>query len=524
MADYLTSRDAAYEFRIQTALEEFVSQYGLNPSISNKRRTIFLFPGALGSQLMRADQPYPHPPQFYEKVWLDGGIIHGDAPHLTLLPGCVDTEQKYVIPDGCVDISGTIDDLHPYANFRQWCLRNEIDLFIFAWDWRRSVQDAADFFLKIFLPMFDARFGGRTPHPLDHFAFVGHSAGGMVVKAILNSTADQYVQRVKKAITVATPFYGYGGQIHRYLQGDPLLSPTPIPRSATARIISSLPGGYEYLYLDHESYEANKEAFKNDSDGFNLAAYPSIDRDDPRVVADPYDAQPDDNGMVRYPLNYGFESSLLYRGKVIARRVSCALADPAIAAKFYNIRGVQSANGEVVNSTPVSQSWSRISPDFDPDSYPDPIVDTYGPGDNTQPAWTTRLLGLPARQVITIIGDDIDHPIMLELRSVQEKIAALIGLDPTVMKFSRGNMAQVATSRAEFDDFLDGMHKVTADRDLTPEHSRTLKSKYQRRFTSEQLQRLLARYYLDALKCPSQPTGSSRSPQQPAPAPARSNG
>jgi len=63
---------------------------------------------------------------------------------------------------------------------------------------------------------------------------------------MLNSTANQYVQRVKKAITVATLFYGYGEQIHRYLQGDEILHLLGARRSVTARIASSLPGGYEY--------------------------------------------------------------------------------------------------------------------------------------------------------------------------------------------------------------------------------------------------------------------------------------
>jgi hypothetical protein len=225
--------------------------------------------------------------------------------------------------------------------------------------------------------------------------------------------------------------------------------------------------------------------------------------------------------MVRHLLHYGFESSLLYRGNVIARRVSSPFTDLAIAAKFFNIRGVKSENGKVVNKTVVGQRWGRISPDFDPDNDPDPIVDTMGPGDHTQPAWTwtTRLLGLPASQVITIVGDDIDHPTMMELPTVQKKIAELLGLDPSVMKFKSGNMGQVAASRLEFDNFLDGMRKVTADRKQTPERRRALKSQYLRRFKPEELQRFLARYYLDALKSPSQTTRPSRSPEQPAPAP-----
>src|SRR5215831_136649 len=156
MPDYVTSRDAACVLRIQTAIEEFASQYGIRPPISNKRRTIFLFPGGAGSQLMRADQAFPKSPQFYAKVWLDGGILYGDALELSMLPGAVDTDEKFIIADGCVNIPGG-DEFHPYTNFSEWCVARDIDLFIFAWDWRRSVQDAADFFLKTFMTMFDER-------------------------------------------------------------------------------------------------------------------------------------------------------------------------------------------------------------------------------------------------------------------------------------------------------------------------------------------------------------------------------
>ena len=137
---------------------------------------------------------------------------------------------------------------------------------------------------------------------------------------------------------------------------------------------------------------------------------------------------------MRYPLQYGFESSLLYRGNVTAHNVSRAFSDPSVAAKFYNIRGVQSNNGQILNKTPVGQSWARISPTFCADSDPDPIEDKKGPGDGTQPAWTTRLLGLPPSQIITIVGE-LTHTRMLDLTSVQTQIAQLIGLDAATMDF-----------------------------------------------------------------------------------------
>jgi hypothetical protein len=510
MTDFATSRDAAFVNKIQPAIEDFASQFEIN-SHSNleKRRTIFLFPGGIGSQLMRAFQSFPDPPQSFERVWLDAGLLF-DAPHLTILPGGIDTEQKYVVPDGCVDIPGIVL-LSPYDNFIQWCRLNSIDLFVFGWDWRRSVQDAADFFLKIFLPMFDARFGGQTPHPLDHFTLLGHSAGGMVVKAILNSTADQFVQRAEKAITVATPFYGYGGQIHRYLKGDPYLSPEILPCSVATRIISSLPGGYEYLYLDHPTYQANQVAFTNDPEGFNLTAYPSLDADDPTVVADPYDPQPDAAGNVRYPLHFGFESSLLHRGNVTTHNVSKAFTDPATTAKFFNIRGVQSDNGQIVNNTCVGQSWARIPPDFDPDLDVDPIEDKMGPGDGTQPAWTARLLGLPANQIITIVDDEIDHPTMLNARIVQTKIAELIGLDVSALRFGIDvlGFAQLAVGLSEFNTILDEVGKLTVGSELTFEQRNALMSDFLRNFTPAQMQGFLARYYLEALRQPSKARASS---------------
>jgi hypothetical protein len=109
-----------------------------------------------------------------------------------------------------------------YAGFISWCHSSDIDLFVFGWDWRRSSEAAADFFLNRFLPAFDslATIAGCSPHPLDNFWPIGHSFGGMAVKQIVNQSANQYVQRMKRAITVGSPFYGYGGQVHRYFKGD----------------------------------------------------------------------------------------------------------------------------------------------------------------------------------------------------------------------------------------------------------------------------------------------------------------
>jgi hypothetical protein len=65
-------------------------------------------------------------------------------------------------------------------------------------------------------------------------------------------------------------------------------------------------------------------------------------------------------------------------------------------------------------------------------------------------------------------------------------------------------MAQFAASRAELDTFVEGMRKVTGDSTVEPQRRKAVRSAFLRNFTPEQRQRLLVRFYLDALKPPSQ--------------------
>ena len=63
----------------------------------------------------------------------------------------------------------------------------------------------------------------------------------MIVKLIMNE-ANPLVDEMHRAVTVATPFYGYAGQLHRYFEGDPELNFEG--RARVTRVLSSLRGGY----------------------------------------------------------------------------------------------------------------------------------------------------------------------------------------------------------------------------------------------------------------------------------------
>src|SRR5215470_839830 len=514
MGTYEEGRDQEYLDQLDGAISTFISRYNANRLTTN-RRTLFLFPGGMGSQLDRARSPYTSPPPFfYDVAWLDCGIVFGNLTDLQM-DGPVDYQQRYVVPDGCI----AFVTLQPYAGFIQWCQNNWLDLFVFGWDWRRDIRETVRFFLDCFLPMFDARVTGQcTPHPLEDFTLLGHSFGGMVVKLILNEESNTYVQRMARAITVASPFYGYGGNVPRYFKGDPDLNWT-LGSGGTAKVtevVSTLASAYQLQFLDEATYNANQAALANDPDGYNLMSYPSMDAATVGLRADPYNPVPGQpgpgaTGNVRYISNHKFDWSLLASALSVYQSVASPLS--ATAAKFYNIRGVQFKNGAVLNNTVVSQTWRLVPPTFDPDTDPNPFTDALGPGDGTQPAWTTRLVGLSNDHVITVKGN-IEHMTLMNESRVQAKIAALLGLLTQRVKHMRTHEVPT-TSRTELNKFI-ARARSAIEKEESPEKRTEILRDVLRQYTPDQLQALLGRAYLDALKSPSQktdkPVGTTRAP------------
>lgn len=129
MATYEQRRDQEYLDRLDGAISTFISRYNANPSTTN-RRTLFLFPGGMASQLARARSPHTSaPPFFYDVAWLDCGIVFGKVTDLQM-NGPVDHQQRYIVPDGAIEFF----TLRPYDGFIQWCQNNWLDLFVFGWD------------------------------------------------------------------------------------------------------------------------------------------------------------------------------------------------------------------------------------------------------------------------------------------------------------------------------------------------------------------------------------------------------
>ena len=110
---------------------------------------------------------------------------------------------------------------------------------------------------------------------MQKFILMGHSFGGMVVKLMLHQH-DLVLANMTQAVTVASPFYGYDGQIHRWFEGEPLLNQIG-PFDVTApmiKVITSLPGGYVLPYLDYQTWLTNHRPCGS---GLPPSNYPSKD-------------------------------------------------------------------------------------------------------------------------------------------------------------------------------------------------------------------------------------------------------
>jgi pimeloyl-ACP methyl ester carboxylesterase len=417
MTTYSATRDSEQLRYLEVDIASFIQRYQSRPP-GIQRRTLFLFPGGMGSQLLRARTAYqtggPQNQTFqYDTVWLTPLTFLGDALNLKMheVNGVYqDLADRIIIPYGAVEFLG----LTPYSRFVAWCELNDIDWFIFGWDWRRRLEDTVGFFLNKFLPLFKSMVEPKCGDVLQDYVLIGHSFGGMVATLMLQQN-NPLLSTMGRTVTVASPFYGYDGQIHRWFEGEPLLNhigPIDITPEVI-EVIASLPGVYVLPYLDRHTFQINQAALAGDPD-YPLNAYPSHDLANGTLKVDPFSP-----GTHRYPQNIGFRMNELHHAINTYRKIA---QGPHVqyASRFFNIRGIQSPP----KTTPGSVSWGLLTGPNNPNTSP---IGTGpgGKGDGTLPAWSTRLVTLPIKQVVPVLGD-IDHMFMMEENLTHQAIAQVL--------------------------------------------------------------------------------------------------
>ena len=428
-------------------------------------QTIIFFPGGLASRLLRAKTPYdannPAPQTFDfegQEIWLSAWTFgHPELNALRLKMHKAadgfyhDEEDRIIVADGCIGFAG----ITPYDDFAAWCKANNIGLLIVGWDWRRPLGDIAAFFLNKVLPRLNQRLGNAGP--LTNYTLVGHSFGGMVVNLILR-TGGHRLDGMNRAITVATPFYGYGGQLHRWFEGEPLLNHLGENKIDIIKTLSSLPSSYALNWLGQDTFNAVSN--KLGTGDFAINGYPSMQD------ADPYNPPaPDQNGRVRYATGLGFSLDELKLGRDVCKQLVADLPDD-LANKFFNIRGVQVALGQTLQQTISGTSWQLIDPNFDPRTQNSPITDKLGAGDEVLPAWSTHLVSLPSNNRKTVQGI-LHHSFILSSGEAQDALGSLLGLASPARRVNAELndelSGKVVATEADAEKFVQGLSEFLQD-------------------------------------------------------------
>lgn len=433
---YEETRDSEHLRLLGDAIKAFIKQCQRpSPTTSTSpRQTLFFFPGGMATQLTRATRKFVDgvgtPQKFdYEPVWFASlNTLVGGARDLKMYRDSAGTFRdkggRIVVSDAAISLGGAT----PHDGLIDWCANNNVDLFVFPWDWRRRLGETVRFFVGKFLPAFRERvLEAGCPDPLARFSLVGHSFGGMLVNLVLRGN-NPIVANMTHAITVATPFYGYPGQVHRWFEGEPYLNVFGVFKQDMMETIASLPGLYTLHFLDEVTYRnsANQSALTAQDPEFPLPSYPSMDATDHSLRADPYN--PQTNGrLVRYPAMTGFDRSELEYAQLQFQQLAAPM-DPHLLQKFYNIRGVRTGDDEQtpISDTIGSVTWDWIPTDFDSADTSPISKGAAVPGDDTQPAWSARLATNDPSRCITVRGSDISHMCMMNHALVLNEIAAIL--------------------------------------------------------------------------------------------------
>jgi hypothetical protein len=418
--------------RMDRTIDAFLDRFCIHAAeLGGDQKTVIFLPGGMASELARAgrafDPQVPGAALHYATLWLDllQIFVLGRATRLRM-NGDEDHNRRIVVADG--PMANCF--FEPYDDFAWWCNHHGLDALVVGWDWRRDPAKIVAFLLQDLVPHIRARAAARgCPDPLARLSLVGHSFGGMIVKWLLNeidagsAMAGDIGAGLQHAVTVGTPFYGYGGQTHRYFKGEPELGEETYRASELARTIATMQGGYALLFLDWQTWRDHEDGLR--AGQFPAPRYPSRDAATGEP-ADPYNPAAGPKGTMRYPT--WVKRPMLDRGRELYRELARPFRTAGLAGRFHTIRAVQQRDGQVLNDTVVSQKWGWIDRDFDPDArnarFPvEEEAGDFGPGDGTIPAWSARHLG--AGTAPTVIGD-LEHGALMDDQDVRRVLLRIL--------------------------------------------------------------------------------------------------
>lgn len=202
------------------------------PSAAARRPIVFI-PGLLGSRLCRDNPANPAEPIL---VWGSVGAL-SDFSNLRVTEGGANDVKPCGIIREVAFLGVIVQEVYgpAIAHLEKIGYRHGVDLFIFDYDWRRSVFDNA------------ARLEGfvreRIPDPFQRFDVVAHSMGGLIARifALRHDSASQ----MARLFSAGTPFQGSAKVYVTLEKGWGTLNPLMGGLAAFRRTMLSFPSIYE---------------------------------------------------------------------------------------------------------------------------------------------------------------------------------------------------------------------------------------------------------------------------------------
>ena len=284
----------------------------------------------------------------------------GNARYLQIDQNLADDGQYVVGAYGPICFIG----LTPYDKLI-WRAKDSWNLFIFGFDWRRSIEESAKLFMSFIQNFRDEVRQEFGYDPLPEVTLLAHSMGGLVLAYVLHDP-DFLKLPIKQYMTIGTNFYGWPSQQIKYYMGQPIFNDTWSVDVVT-QLIGSLPGGYSLMTMPMST-------FATYSARLELKKYPVRDRktDDP---ADPYDPA----WGSRWPR--WVEQKYLQQNLKTLMQITDPF-DKAVASRFFNVRSTLN------DTTPIELLWDDVcGATYQPGSG-NPISTVQGKGDGVIPYWS----------------------------------------------------------------------------------------------------------------------------------------
>jgi pimeloyl-ACP methyl ester carboxylesterase len=344
-------------------LEQFVTAYKPGHPV------VILLPGCLGSKLDRSQDAFPagdyREPAYWDTVWLDPGMFGDDLLSMEIRPGGEDAGDRLVVAEREFAFL-----VLPYFKAVRDLSGAGCNLYVFPYDWRRSIRDAA-WWLRELLAEMAARVAAEKGESIDgRVVLLGHSMGGMVSKMFLTQHEADALKWVGAMVSAGSPFWGFSTLQRAFFEGkDPFN--WWLDAARVARLLASMPGCYEVFYSPRAVWTNGTTAHRE-----LPAQYPIEDG------LDPYD------DPVKFRWDHVVRDALLAEGRKSMALLHQPLP-PALAARVHHFRGRGKATDGTATWSEAKQRWV-FRQDVD--------------GDDSVPHWSARLAGIPDAQVRDVFG------------------------------------------------------------------------------------------------------------------------